>query len=74
MTDVNGNKHSAKQYLKVFDFGMNEQINKKLFPKNYEYPTSVQFELTYKCNHKCIHCYNRSSKDNRSKKEISEDK
>ena len=30
------------------------------FPKKFEGPISLQFELTSKCNCKCSHCYNRS--------------
>lgn len=39
---------------------MKRQIKKTLFPDNYKYPTGVQLELIYKCNHRCIHCYNKS--------------
>ena len=30
------------------------------YPKKFEYPITLQFELTGQCNLKCRHCYNRS--------------
>ena len=30
------------------------------YPKKFEYPITLQFELTGQCNLKCKHCYNRS--------------
>ena len=30
------------------------------YPKRFEYPITLQFELTGQCNLKCKHCYNRS--------------
>lgn len=33
------------------------------FPKIFECPTSIQLELTQRCNLKCIHCYNNSGTD-----------
>ena len=30
------------------------------YPKKFEYPMTLQFELTGQCNLKCKHCYNRS--------------
>ena len=58
--DVRGVEYSAKDYFENYDKGMKRQIKKELFPENYHYPTGVQLELTYKCNHRCIHCYNQS--------------
>ncbi|SFF57440.1 radical SAM protein [Clostridium cadaveris] len=67
LVDVNGNEYSAKDYLVKFDEGMNKQIDRKMFPRSYEFPTGVQFELTYKCNHRCIHCYNQSGGNHEEK-------
>ena len=30
------------------------------YPLSYDYPTTIQFELTGDCNLNCAHCYNRS--------------
>ena len=60
LCDVNGIEYCAKDYFENYENGMKNQIKKKLFPDNYKYPTGVQLELTYKCNHRCIHCYNQS--------------
>ena len=30
------------------------------YPKRFDYPITLQFELTAQCNLKCKHCYNRS--------------
>ncbi len=30
------------------------------YPKKFNYPITLQFELTGQCNLKCKHCYNRS--------------
>lgn len=60
LCDVNGVEYCAKDYFENYENGMKRQIKKKLFPDNYKYPTGVQLELTYKCNHRCIHCHNQS--------------
>lgn len=44
--------NSAKDYFENYDKGMKRQIEKELFSENYHYPTGVQLELTYKCNHR----------------------
>ena len=35
------------------------------YPKRFEYPITLQFELTGQCNLKCKHCYNRSGDSDR---------
>lgn len=50
----------VKQYYRQHRKGIHDKIENKLLPKNYQYPVGVQFELTYACNQKCIHCYNQS--------------
>ena len=30
------------------------------YPKQFNFPLAIQFEVTSKCNLKCKHCYNRS--------------
>lgn len=38
-----------------------------MYPVEYKYPLTLQFELTGKCNLACKHCYNRSGDDDRNK-------
>ena len=38
-----------------------------MYPVEYKYPLTLQFELTGKCNLACKHCYNRSGDDDRKK-------
>ena len=60
-----------KNYLKKYRTldERNLQVTKKnlaalqaagAYPKNFNYPLTLQFELTGQCNLKCRHCYNRS--------------
>ena len=35
------------------------------YPEKFDYPITLQFELTGKCNLACKHCYNRSGDDDR---------
>lgn len=35
------------------------------YPKKFDYPITLQFELTGQCNLKCKHCYNRSGDSDR---------
>ena len=35
------------------------------YPKKFNYPITLQFELTGQCNLKCKHCYNRSGDNDR---------
>lgn len=37
-----------------------------LFPMFYDFPLTLQFELTSHCNVKCKHCYNNSGEDNKA--------
>lgn len=37
-----------------------------MYPREFDYPLTLQFELTGKCNLVCKHCYNRSGDDDRS--------
>lgn len=64
IVDVNGTSYKAQDYLKHYYRGMKAQYDKNVLPQKYEYPTGIQFELTYKCNQKCVHCYNQSGEAN----------
>ena len=37
-----------------------ELISGGMYPKSFLFPTTLQFELTSKCNVYCKHCYNDS--------------
>jgi len=65
-----------KDYIKinhVIDMKANEKEQKRikilqehgLYPKEFSYPITLQFELTGKCNLACKHCYNRSGDKDR---------
>ena len=75
-----------KDYIKMF-----EAIDKKraedekrnienlqkmgMYPKQFSFPVTLQFELTGSCNLKCKHCYNRSGdKDNINRTIMNADK
>ncbi len=59
--DMEGEKIDAKEYLKRHYNNMQNKIHRNLIPSVYQNPLGIQFELTYKCNQKCIHCYNQSN-------------
>lgn len=40
---------------------LQEQMDKGIIPQAIEHPLGCQLELTYRCNSRCIHCYNDSS-------------
>jgi len=52
---------------------LNYEQNKKFLSLLYNFtnsskvPPQVTFELTYKCNFKCVHCYNQKGRINRDK-------
>jgi len=63
-----------KNYVKIFQTHDINYLNKlKLetqrmqenatYPLSFEMPITIQFELTSKCNLKCLHCYNRSGEN-----------
>lgn len=60
MMDINGKSYKVGDFLQYYHKGVVAQMDKNLIPKLYEKPLGVQFELTYKCNQHCIHCYNQS--------------
>lgn len=56
-------KISLKEKLTTTAHLVKDYEIRGILPKTgYEFPLGVQIELTYKCNLKCIHCYNNSGK------------
>ena len=48
------------RYLTELNKNMMDLQERGLYPKKFNMPVTVQYELTAKCNLKCLHCYNRS--------------
>lgn len=67
LIDVGGNVYNVNDYIKHYHEGMRRQMENNFIPSIYEKPLGVQLELTYKCNQRCIHCYNQSGMDNNDK-------
>lgn len=57
----NGETINATEYLKRHYAETKRRIEENIVPREYDNPLGVQFELTSKCNQKCIHCYNQSN-------------
>lgn len=57
------NKFDEKHVLQVKE-NMGVLQNTGKHPKEFTFPTTIQYELTSACNLKCIHCYNRSGDSN----------
>jgi len=61
--------------LQKYEHLVSEKIRNGVFPEAFSSPLGVQFELTYNCNLRCIHCYNYSgnrSSDGSKKSGLSE--
>lgn len=67
-----------KDYVKICHarenkFAKDEQkrisslIDNELFPRTFDFPLTLQFELTTHCNVRCKHCYNNSGVANTKK-------
>lgn len=54
------NRAIDEKNLKIVRHNLEELQRIGAYPKQFEYPTMLQFELTGKCNLACKHCYNRS--------------
>lgn len=66
----------AKDYIKIYNArdakGLKDDREKYrslqeagLFPKSFDFPTVLQFELTHHCNVYCKHCYNNSGQNDK---------
>lgn len=56
--DIEQNRYLTDAYLKA--------IAEQKYPAEFSIPISLQFELTSKCNLRCLHCYNRSAESKTS--------
>ncbi len=57
---LDGRKITPYEYLESIRKHWEEMRNRNYVPKYYSAPLACQLELTYRCNQKCIHCYNNS--------------
>ena len=54
------NRAIDSKAIKDIKSNLDELRSKGLYPKFFDYPMTLQFELTGQCNLACKHCYNRS--------------
>lgn len=59
------NRAIDEKILKIVRHNLEELQRIGSYPKQFEYPTVLQFELTGRCNLACKHCYNRSGDEDR---------
>ena len=71
IVDASGETHSFKEYLDRCRDSYTKQIDKGILPKECRNPVSLQFELTHKCNQRCLHCYNQSGMEANAKCDLS---
>lgn len=62
ISEIKYKKDIAK--TKIIKRNRDRLIKDKNLPEKYNMPVSIQFELTSRCNLKCLHCYNRSGTNN----------
>ena len=68
MTDKNYikiNKAIDDKYIEVIKKNIAVMKQNGTYPARFNYPITLQFELTGKCNLLCKHCYNRSGDNDR---------
>ena len=70
IVDELGETHSFKEYLDYCRNSYKYQIDRGTLPEECESPVSLQFELTHKCNQRCLHCYNQSGMESNSKYDL----
>ena len=74
-----------KDYVKIYDALDEKQFKSEkerisllqkneLYPNKFEFPITLQFELTSHCNLRCKHCYNYSGEDNTIKDHMTPEK
>lgn len=57
-----GNNHSTEINIEGFKIDIGYLIKNDLMPEYFNHPLIVQWDITRKCNFKCLHCYNNSGK------------
>jgi len=70
IVDALGETRSFKEYLDHCRKSYADQVNKGALPQECENPVSLQFELTHKCNQRCLHCYNQSGMESNLKSDL----
>ncbi len=60
----NNSPTNWKESLKLHSLIADRYKKNKVFPSVFKSPLGIQMELTYKCNLRCIHCYNNSGRIN----------
>jgi MoaA/NifB/PqqE/SkfB family radical SAM enzyme len=55
-----GEPMDPEQVIKELDKDIKNRQELGIYPKEFKSPLGCQMELTYKCNLKCIQCYNQS--------------
>lgn len=49
-----------RQSFNVIERRVKDLLAKGIYPVSFKMPLFMQFDLTYRCNLKCLHCFNRS--------------
>ncbi|MCK8828087.1 radical SAM protein [Natroniella acetigena] len=57
---------NQKDMLENVRIAIEKAQNKNEYPNHFDMPMGIQYELTTKCNMKCIHCYNKSGETDNS--------
>ena len=59
------NRNLDERYLRTIEKNLKYFQSIGCYPAKFDYPITLQFELTGQCNLKCKHCYNRSGDSDR---------
>lgn len=67
IVDASGEIQPFKEYLDRCRNSYKNHIGKGILAEEWKTPMSLQFELTHKCNQRCLHCYNQSGMESNLK-------